>query len=114
MFFFFLKVVVFGRGKKGKKFLINFLPESKVSHSVSASTKKLGSPILLRYHYRNAFYFNLKNGPWHIKMLVWPWSWFVAAKQRIKIAVGKNIEQSKAILAGVMDFYKNNYGELHD
>ena len=96
------------------KIPIEFLPEIKVSHSVSASTKKLGSPMILRYHYRNAFYFNLKNGPWHIKLLVWPWSWFVAAKQRIKIAVGKNIEQSKAILAGVMDFYKNNYGKLHD
>lgn len=92
---------------------IKFLPEIKVRHSVSASTKKLGSPMILRYHCRNAFYFNLKNGPWYIRLLVWPWSWWIIKKQIIKIAVGKNREQSKAILAGVVDFYKNNYGKLH-
>ena len=92
---------------------VEFLPEVKVRHSVSASTKKLGSPMLLRYHYRNALYFNIKNGPWYIKLLVWPWSWFVALKQVLKIAVEKNREQSKAIFAGVSDFYKNRYGKLH-
>ncbi|MBI2068631.1 MAG: glycosyltransferase family 2 protein [Candidatus Yanofskybacteria bacterium] len=92
---------------------IEFMSEIKVLHSVSASTKKLGSPMLMRYHYRNALYFNRKNGPWYIKLLVWPWSWIVAAKQILKMAVGRNREQSKAILAGVMDFYKNNYGKLH-
>ena len=56
--------------------------------------------MLLRYHYRNALYFNLKNGPWHIKLLVWPWSWLIITKQIIKIVVGKNKEQSLAILKG--------------
>ena len=93
---------------------VEFAPEIRVYHSVSASTKKLGSPMLLRYHYRNALYFNFKNGPWYIKLLVWPWSWFVAVKQILKLAAGRNIEESKAILAGVVDFYKNNYGKLHD
>lgn len=92
---------------------VEFLSNVKVSHSVSASTKKLGSSMLLRYHYRNALYFNLKNGPWHIKLLVWPWSWTVVAKQILKIALRKNTEQSKAILAGVTDFYRKNYGKLH-
>ncbi len=69
--------------------------------------------MLLRYHYRNALYFNLKNGPWYIKLSVWPWSWMIVLKQIIKIMTMINTEQSKAILAGVMDFYKNNYGKLH-
>lgn len=93
---------------------ITFLGEIKIFHSVSASTKKLGSAILLRYHYRNALYFNLKNGPWYIKLLVWPWSWVVALKQVTKIIFGKNKKQSLAILKGVGDWYAGKMGKLHD
>ncbi|MBI4158082.1 MAG: glycosyltransferase family 2 protein [Candidatus Yanofskybacteria bacterium] len=83
-----------------------------VHHHVSSSTKKLGSPILLRYHYRNALYFNRKNGPWYIKLLIWPWSLIIVIKQLGKLAIRHNIEQSKAILEGVMDFYKNKMGKI--
>ena len=92
---------------------VSFLSDIKIYHSVSASTRKLGSPLLLRYHYRNAFYFNSKNGPWHIKLLVWPWSWIVAIKQIIKILAGKNKEQSVAILKGVGDWYAGRMGKLY-
>jgi GT2 family glycosyltransferase len=81
-------------------------------HHVSSSTKKLGSPVLLRYHYRNALYFNLKNGPWYIKLLVWPWSWLITIKQLNKIAIKQNVKESKAILAGVIDFYRNKMGKI--
>ena len=93
---------------------VSFLSEIKISHSVSASTKKLGSPMLLRYHYRNALYFNFKNGPWYIKLLTQPWSWLIALKQIIKIVIGKNKEQSLAILKGVGDWYAGRMGKLHD
>ena len=83
-----------------------------IYHTVSASTKKLGSSLLLRYHYRNALYFNLKNGPWYIKLLVWPWSWVIIVKQLVKLAMRKNVDQSRAILAGVMNFYQNKYGKI--
>ncbi|MEK7138617.1 MAG: hypothetical protein AAB799_00355, partial [Patescibacteria group bacterium] len=83
-----------------------------IYHTVSASTKKLGSPLLLRYHYRNALYFNFKNGPWYIKLAVWPWSLLIAAKQVSKLVSKHNVEQSKAILLGVIDFYKNKYGKI--
>lgn len=92
---------------------VNFAPEIKIRHAVSSSTKKLGSPLLLRYHYRNAFYFNLKNGPWYIKLLVWPWSLMVALKQIVKIGINKKKEQSLAILKGVSDFYQEHYGKSH-
>lgn len=93
---------------------VSFLPKIIISHSVSASTKKLGSPMLLRYHYRNALYFNLKNGPFYIKLLIWPWSWIIILKQIIKIIVDKNKEQSLAILKGVGDWYAGRIGKLHD
>ena len=83
-----------------------------IHHNVSATTKKLGAPLLLRYHYRNALYFNLKNGSWYIKLLVWPWSWVVLLKQAIKIMMNHKKEQSLAILSGVLDFYKNRMGRI--
>src|SRR3989344_1830862 len=83
-----------------------------VHHSVSSTTKKLGRPLILRYHYRNAVYFNLKNGTWYIKLLVWPWSWLIVIKQLGKLVTRRDVEQSKAILAGVIDFYKNKMGKI--
>ena len=97
-------------GKAG--FDISIAKNLNAHHHVSSSTKKLGSPLLLRYHYRNALYFNRKNGPWYIKLLVWPWSLIIVIKQLSKLVINKNKEQSKAILAGVTDFYKNKMGKI--
>src|SRR3989344_336757 len=83
-----------------------------IYHNPSSTTKKLGSPFLLRYHYRNALYFNWKNGPWYIKLLVWPWSWIVILKQIFKVMTHHNREWSVAILKGVFEFYKNKMGRI--
>jgi len=101
-------------GKAGFDISVADLPTGGLSahHHVSSSAKKLGSPLLLRYHYRNALYFNLKNGPWYVKLSVWPWSLIIKIKQISKIAIKHNVEQSRAILAGVMDFYKNKMGKI--
>ena len=107
----FLSTELLGRLKHGQETTPRKI---KIFHSVSASTKKLGSPLLLRYHYRNALYFNLKNGSWNIKLLTWPWSWLIIVKQIIKIIIGKNKEQSFAILKGVGDWYSGKMGKLHD
>ncbi len=84
----------------------------KVRHKVSASTKKIGSPRLFRYHYRNALYFNNKLGPWHIRLLIWPWSALIVAKQLVKIIFRKDTEYSRAIFRGVRDFYRNKLGMI--
>ncbi len=93
-------------------FDISIADNLNVHHHVSSSAKKLGSSLLMRYHYRNALYFNLKNGPWYIKLAVWPWSWLIIIKQLGKLAINKNTKQSKAILRGVTDFYKRRYGKI--
>lgn len=96
------------------KIPVTFAQDVMIYHNTSSTTKKLGSPLLLRYHYRNALYFNLKNGPWYIKLAVWPWSWWIALKQVFKIMIYRNREQSLAILKGVFDFYKNKMGQIVD
>lgn len=95
---------------------LNFLDEPKAYHHVSATAKKLGSPMLLRYHYRNALYFNFKNGPWYIKVIIWPWSFWVIKKQLFKIIIQYKADQSIAILKGVFDFYNGKMGKIdsHD
>ena len=91
---------------------ITILEKPKVNHQVSATTKKLGSPMLLRYHYRNALYFNWKNGPWFIKLAVWPWSFWIIKKQVFKIIVRYKSNESRAILNGVFDLYRNKMGQI--
>ena len=97
---------------KGEGVPAHFLDEPKIYHQVSATTKQLGSPLLLRYHYRNALYFNFKNGPWYIKILIWPWSWWIITKQLLKIMLMYKQNESLAILMGVLDFYRNKMGKI--
>lgn len=86
--------------------------ESLVYHAVSSTTKKLGSPVLLRYHYRNAHIFNINNGPLWAKIILPFWSIFIIIKQLAKIIFipAKRII-SRAILMGVLDFYFGRYGK---
>ena len=91
---------------------VSIIPDVMIHHNVSSTTKKLGSSLLLRYHYRNALYFNFKNGPWFIKLAVWPWSWIIVLKQTFKVMIYHNREQSVAILKSVLDFYLNKMGGI--
>ena len=91
---------------------ISFTDHTMIYHSASATTKKLGSPLLLRYHYRNALYFNWKNGPWYIKLAVWLWSFWIIKKQLFKMMFLYKREESRAILNGVFDFYKGRMGKI--
>ncbi|MDO8669613.1 MAG: glycosyltransferase family 2 protein, partial [Candidatus Buchananbacteria bacterium] len=88
-------------------------PEALIHHKPSSSTSTLGAPLLLRYHYRNAHLFNWKNGPFWVKIVLPFWSIFIIIKQLAKIFLGNNREISKAILAGVLDFYRNHFGKIN-
>ncbi|OGN00460.1 MAG: hypothetical protein A3B91_04435 [Candidatus Yanofskybacteria bacterium RIFCSPHIGHO2_02_FULL_41_29] len=91
---------------------VSFIKEPEVNHSISATTKKLGSPLLLRYHYRNALYFNWKNGPSHVKLFVWFWSFWIIKKQLFKLMIRYRTEESRAILNGAFDFYRGRMGKI--
>ena len=90
---------------------ISFIPEITVNHAVSSSTRHLGA-LRIRYCARNALYFNYKNGPWLIKILAWIGGVPMALPEVLKIVFGNRPERSKAILNGILDFYKGNYGKL--
>lgn len=91
---------------------VEFISEPIIHHSVSSTTGKLGSPLLLRYHYRNALYFNFKNAPGLYKILTIFWSVFIFAKQLIKLLGNNHPAESRAILAGIVDFYQERMGHI--
>lgn len=81
-------------------------------HKVSATTSKLGSARLLRYHYRNAHLFNMKNAPLLTFVLLSFWSVGVIIKQLFKLTIGREKQISKEILLGVVDFYLGRFGKI--
>lgn len=88
-------------------------PEAIIHHQVSTTAKQLGSPLILRYHMRNALIFNSLNAPWTIKPLIIFWAGYVVLKNMLKMFIWPAKEETaNAIIDGVLDFYKNNFGKL--
>ncbi len=81
-------------------------------HEVSATTSKLGSAKLLRYHYRNSLLFNFKNAPFHVRIILPCWTFLIIIKQLIKLIVGKERQISGEIISGVADFYSGKFGKI--
>ncbi len=92
---------------------VSYLSNPIIHHQLSTTSKKeLGGPLIHRYHYRNALYFNFKNGPLIIKIAAIPWSVLIALHQIFKILTGNNPKLSRAILAGIVDFYQERMGRI--
>ncbi len=89
-----------------------------LSHEVSATTSKLGSPLLLRYHMRNALLFNRTHAPWWAVLLLPSWTFFVIVKQVFKLIIPQlgnaQRDAAYAILHGIDDFYRGRFGIIHD
>lgn len=94
-------------------FKLAIIDDAVINHRVSASTSRLGSPALLRYHYRNAHLFNIKNGPILVKIILPIWSIYIIIKQFLKILfVPSRRRISLEIMNGVFDFYLVKFGKL--
>jgi hypothetical protein len=93
-------------------FKLAVAPGAVIHHRPSSSTSKLGAAFLLYYHYRNAHLFNVKNAPTWAKILLPFWSGWIIIKQTAKILLGVNVQVSKAILRGVLDFYRGRFGKI--
>lgn len=74
-----------------------------VHHGVSKSTRKLGSPALLRYHYRNMIRFTRQHAPAWARISLPVWMVATALRQLLKIALRISPARSLAILRGIFD-----------
>lgn len=94
-------------------FLIHAIDRPILHHQGSVSTRHLGWPVLLRYHYRNAHFFNAEHAPWHLKTFLPIWSLLIILRQLFKLVIApEKRPYSKAIIAGVLDFYKGRSGQI--
>lgn len=84
-----------------------------IEHAGSASTKKLGDPLLLRYHSRNSLLFASINGSSAVKNFLPFWAIFSTIRQLIKIVFFRSKkEASRAILSGIFDYRSRRFGKV--
>jgi GT2 family glycosyltransferase len=112
-YFLYFEDAEFSLRVKKKAFSTNIAKDIRVRHWATTSTKKLGQSLLLRYHARNAMLFNAQHAPWYIKIFLPVWPLFVILKQIIKLPLRpERRKKSRAILNGVMDFYRGRFGRI--
>ena len=85
------------------------VPKSKIWHKVSSSAKA-ESFSYIYYHFRNGLLLAKKNAPFFIKLLAYFVSFLVYLKQLIK----SPDKWTKAIKAGIRDFYKGRFGNYEN
>ena len=91
----------------------SFITAPIIEHKVSETTRKLGSPLLLRYHYRNMFLFNQRFAPWYIKITLPAWAFLGIVKQMLKLVLRPSERpQSKAIFGGILDYVTGRFGKI--
>lgn len=83
----------------------------KFQHAISATTSSLGSANLLYYHTRNTLLLFSTHGSALQRFSLPIKAFWIMLKQRVKIFLKINVEESKAILQGVIDYNKKNYGK---
>jgi len=84
------------------------IPQSKIYHKVSRSTQEFSYPYIY-YHSRNGLMFAERFGS---KVGAYLFSFWIAAKQLIKMSTHYKREWAKPVLRGVWDFWRNKKGKL--
>lgn len=89
--------------------------DAKIWHKISRSTIKFGKPIFHYYNHRNILLCAKRNRPIFFYFIMIPWSFWKFGKQLIKLILKPNQKPiSLAIINGIIDFYKGNFGKKHD
>lgn len=93
---------------------VGFLPSPVVTHTPSQSTSKLSSPLLLRYHMRNAILMNQTFGPWWIRLATPLWALGVIVRNVVKYLCIPSVRpQARALILGSWDGLTHRYGIIH-
>lgn len=92
---------------------VRFVDAPVIRHAVSQSTSRLGAPLLLRYHARNALLFNKLHGPLWVRVLLPGAAFYGIFLQFLKILLMPSRRAAaRAIRDGILDFYGKRYGKL--
>lgn len=92
---------------------VRFADVPVIRHEVSQSTSRLGAPLLLRYHARNALLFNKIHGPLWVKILL-PFAAFYGMVLQITkiVFMPSRRAVSRSIRDGIIDFYAGRFGPI--
>lgn len=89
------------------------VPASRIWHKVSHTTlPRLGSARLLYYHHRNGLLLAKKHASPFINVYKHFWAGAKLVKQSVKYAIGRDKEIARAIMQGIVDYYKRKFGEM--
>lgn len=114
-YFLYFEDADFGLRARAAGIPVRFLREPVIRHAVSASTSALGSPLLLRYHVRNALLLNTLHAPFWARISLHFWALSIMLKQAAKlVSMPARRPQSRAILAGIADFYARRFGRIRN
>ncbi len=84
------------------------VPKAKIYHKVSQSTKEFSYPYIY-YHSRNGLIFAERFGS---KLGTYALSFWIVAKQLVKLATHYKREWARPVLKGVWDFWLSRKGKL--
>lgn len=88
-------------------------PKSKIWHKISASARKIGSPRILRYHFRNVLLLVKKNAPPLLHLVNHFWAGWIFSKQLFKLAFFPSQKKTAIeIIRGLIDYYQGKFGQI--
>ncbi|MBI2462644.1 MAG: glycosyltransferase family 2 protein [Candidatus Spechtbacteria bacterium] len=112
-FFLYFEDVDYSLRAKDLGWKLHIIPSAKIWHKVSATALgKVGSPKILYYHHRNGMLITKLHGPFWANVYKHYWAAAKVKLQLLKILLGINREQSRAIIRGITDYYKGNWGKI--
>jgi len=88
--------------------LCGIAPSSKIYHKGSTSSTEFSFPYIY-YHSRNGLIFGAKFGN---KFLIYLISFWIFAKQLIKLIIGYRRDWARPVMRGVSDFWRGRKGKL--
>lgn len=111
-FFLYFEDIDYSLRAKEAGWKLHIIPSAKIWHKVSATAlSKVGSPTILYYHHRNGMLLTRLHGPFWANVYKHYWAMAKVKLQILKILFGRNREQSRAIIRGIRDYYKGNWGK---
>ncbi len=97
---------------KNAGYKCTYIPEAKIYHKVSRSTKP-GSSSYIYYHTRNGLVMTKRNGSFLNKIILYPHCVFLFLKQIIKIVfISQKRDWAFAVLRGERDFLLGKMGKV--
>ena len=109
-FFLYYEDVAYALAARRVKIPIQAISEPVVEHIGGLSSRTLGTPRLLYYHYRNSLLVQRRYGPWWVRLLLPWWSLALVARHTIQILTDyQHTEHHRAIIQGVLDNWIPRY-----